>query len=29
MTMMMTRRTRRDMLKGTLALAGLGLVALP
>ena len=24
-----TRRTRRDMLKGTLALAGLGLVALP
>ena len=27
--MMMTRRTRRDMLKGTLALAGLGLVALP
>jgi DMSO/TMAO reductase YedYZ molybdopterin-dependent catalytic subunit len=29
MTMMMTRRTRRDMLKETLALAGLGLVALP
>jgi len=29
MTMMMNRRTRRDMLKGTLALAGLGLVALP
>ena len=29
MTLMMTRRTRRDMLKGTLALAGLGLVALP
>ena len=27
--MMTTRRTRRDMLKGTLALAGLGLVALP
>jgi DMSO/TMAO reductase YedYZ molybdopterin-dependent catalytic subunit len=29
MTMTITRRTRRDMLKGTLALAGLGLVALP
>jgi DMSO/TMAO reductase YedYZ molybdopterin-dependent catalytic subunit len=29
MTMMRTRRTRRDMLKETLALAGLGLVALP